>query len=219
MRIPLPIVKKGPGALAHPFPFQICFQTQEFLQSTLFHVCFMDCAVGEMVRLPEGMDRIEALLVDNFYSKESYKQCWEYLVKYQAIFEKSVFSNVLISLCSNWDWYLRQLSRFVQFGREYVESPELNKDEKSQFSRIGNLPILKQLVLLDKATGVETNLHPEMRAQLQEMTLVRNLGLHNRWEVDEKYLEYSATGSLTVGDLRLIELKELHIWHVYEACN
>ena len=45
------------------------------------------------------------------------------------------------------------------------------------------------------------------------MTLVRNLGLHNRWEVDEKYLQFSSTKGLGVGDLRLVEVEELHHWH------
>lgn len=213
MRIPLPPIHKGADAKAHPFPFQICFQTLEFLQGSILYVSFSDCATGEFIKLPGSMEKIEKLFVETLYSQESYDKAWEYLSKYQEIFQKSVFSNVLVSFCSHWDWYLRQLATFVTFSRKHITSPNLSKNEAKEFARIGHLPFLSQVELIQKSAGCTLELSQITKEQLQEMTLVRNLGLHNRWEVDEKYLLFSNREGLDVGDLRLVEVEELHRWH------
>jgi hypothetical protein len=49
---------------------------------------------------------------------------------------------------------------------------------------------------------------------VREMSLVRNIGLHNRWEVDEGYLKQTnSTGLWAVGDIRTVESTELLRWH------
>jgi len=213
LRIPLPKVTKGIDAKAHPYPIQIGFQTLEFLQGTIFYVSFSDVAAGEFVRTPGAMDRMEAIFLEKLHTKKTYDEAWEYLKKYQEIFKKAAFSNVLISLCSHWDWYLRQLSKFVEFGSAHVGGPVLSKSEMKDLSRIGHAPFLTQVELLEKATGCSFGVSQTEREHMDEMTLVRNLGLHNRWEVDEKYLQTSLTKGLAVGELRLIEVGELHVWH------
>ncbi len=45
------------------------------------------------------------------------------------------------------------------------------------------------------------------------MHLVRNLGLHNQWEVDETYLKNTKAKNFEVGNKRLIETPELEKWH------
>ena len=49
--------------------------------------------------------------------------------------------------------------------------------------------------------------------ELVEMSLVRNLGLHNRWEVDERYMARTRrVGSAAIGELRIMSLDELQTW-------
>jgi hypothetical protein len=45
------------------------------------------------------------------------------------------------------------------------------------------------------------------------MSRVRNLGLHNRWEVDEKYIELSGRSDVETGDIRFVEIDEINLWH------
>lgn len=49
--------------------------------------------------------------------------------------------------------------------------------------------------------------------ELAEMTLVRNLVLHNRREVDVRYLKASKRTGFRERDLRLVEANELQRWH------
>lgn len=213
MRIPLPKVTKTADGKGHPYPIQICLQTLEFLQGTLFYVIFQDIAAGEFVRTPGALDRIEAIFLERLHTKKSYEEAWEYLKRYQEIFKKAAFSNVLISFCSHWDWYLRQLSKFIEFSNSHVGGPAPSNSERKELSRIAHAPFLAQVELLEKATGCSFGVSQDERARMHEMTLVRNLGLHNRWEADEKYLQTSATKGLAIGELRLIEVDELHAWH------
>lgn len=213
MQIKLPKVAKAVNAKAHPFPFQIGTQTLEFLQGTVFYVSFTDVATGEFVRIPGALDKMKAIFLERLHTEETYDEAWEQLEKYQEIFKKAAFSNVLISLCSHWDWYLRKLSKFVELGRAHVASPELSASETKELARLGYAPFLRQVELLEKASGCSFDVSEAIRGQLHEMTLVRNLGLHNRWEVDERYLQISKTGGLAVGDLRLIGVDELYAWH------
>jgi hypothetical protein len=49
--------------------------------------------------------------------------------------------------------------------------------------------------------------------------------MHNRWEVDERYLEMSPDCGLEVGELRIVPLEELFAWHhsftnvLHETCR
>ena len=170
-------------------------------------------ATGEFVRTPGALDRMEAIFLERLHTKKTYDEAWEYLKKYQEIFKKAAFSNVLISFCSHWDWYLRQLSKFIEFGNTHVGGPDLSNSDRKELSRIAYASILRQVELLEKATGCSFGVSQNEREHMHEMTLVRNLGLHNRWEVDEKYLQNSTTQGLAIGELRLIEVDELSAWH------
>jgi len=44
------------------------------------------------------------------------------------------------------------------------------------------------------------------------MSLVRNLGMHNRWEVDDYYLQKSSASGWELKDVRIIEIAELRSW-------
>ena len=45
------------------------------------------------------------------------------------------------------------------------------------------------------------------------MYLVRNLGMHNQWKVDEKYIKYSINKNWNVGDFRNVTIDELTDWN------
>jgi len=213
MRIPLPIATKTAGATAHPYPFQIASQTLEFLQASLFYASFVDVATGEFVRLPDGMGKLEKQFTEKLYSKETYDQAWGFLAKYRPVFERVPFQSVLISLNSHWDWYLRKLVDFIRFARANIGTPPLSNDDARRLERSGSLPLIEQIEVVELSAGIQFNLINEQRAELKEMALVRNLGLHNRWEVDARYLANTPRQGLQVGELRLIDVDELYQWH------
>ena len=189
VRIPLPNVTRAPSAAAHPYPFQISGQTLEFLQASLFYAAFVDVATAEFVRLPDGMARMEKRFTEKLYTKETYDQAWGFLEKYQPVFGRVQFQSVLISLNSHWDWYLRKLVDFILFARAIVGAEALSNENARRLERSGSLALLEQIEIVELSAGVQLGLTDQREVELQEMALVRNLGLHNRWEVDARYLE------------------------------
>lgn len=213
LRIPLPNLNSTPNAKAHPYPVQIAIQTMEFLQASIFYFIFMDIAAGESIHLPDGIAKIEQIITDKLHTKDDYYKAWGYIEKYKVVLEHTIFQSVLISLNSHWDWYMRKLGEFIIFASEKSGTPKLSTQEARRISRIAMLPIIEQVGLIETVLQFSSVLSSKERADLCEMSLVRNLGLHNRWEVDEKYLRLTSRTRLEVGDIRVFDRDELWEWH------
>ena len=211
--IPLPATAKNQDAKAHPYPFQVGLQTLEFMQGSLFHASLVDVASGAYIRLPDGMANLERMFMEKLDSPKTYDDVWRILGKYQAVFEKIPFQSVLIAMNSHWDWYIRKLIDFVVFAREDLNQSPLHKRVSKRLDRFSSLPIGEQLEVIQVVAEIKLSLEEAERSELQEMALVRNLGLHNRWEIDKRYLERTGRKGYQLGELRIIELEELKKWH------
>lgn len=211
-KIPLPSVSKTPGAKAHSFPIQVSVQTQEFIQAVLFYAMFADIAAGKYVQLPNALDNIEQELIKEGLEKKLWDNGWSYLQRYQPIFNNTIFQNVLILMRSHWDWYIRQMGEFVSFARNHVSSPALDRNQEKDLARIGWKEIAQQLTILEKSCGIKFNLSSAILSDINEMSLVRNLGMHNRWEVDDYYLNKTSSSKWDLKDVRLIDIAELRSW-------
>lgn len=116
---------------------------------------------------------------------------------------------------NHWDWYIRRLGRFVEFGRTKCEGLPFSKEIEKQLPLVGKkeMPLALQLDVLRQATGLSLNIDTKIMEAAQEMSLIRNLGLHNRWEDDEVYLKNSPQpGKWAVGEVRLVHATELASW-------
>jgi len=60
LRIPLAKVRKKPNCKTHPFPFQIGFQTLEFIQSSIFFITLLDCISGDYFEQQTSLDKIKS---------------------------------------------------------------------------------------------------------------------------------------------------------------
>ena len=213
IRIPLPEIVSREGLKGHPYPFQISMQTEQFLQARLFYLTITEVARSEYVRLPGNFQKFESTLLDHSFSKDAIAECCDYLERYKDVFQGTVYQSALIDFNSHWDWYSRKLADFVAFARNHVASPTLSGNHKKAFENVGYKSITDQLNIFQAASGVEFNLGENDLGNLKEMSLMRNLGLHNRWEVDREYLRRSASTNLTEGELRIFEKDELLSWH------
>jgi len=212
VRIALPKVSNKPDA-AHSYPFRIGMQTLEFLQASLFHASFLDIATGKLVRQPGGLKSIEDEYVHSLGSKETYDEAWTHLTKYQEVFVGATLQSVLIAFNSHWDWYLRALRDFVVFARPLLPVSPLPAGDHKKLSRVDRLPMPEQLDVLVRILGVDLALTHVDTEEMHEMTLVRNLGLHHRWEVDGQYLQLTSRVGYQVGEIRVVEIEELQRWH------
>ena len=212
IKIPLPSVTKAPNAQAHPFPFQVAVQTYEFILGVLFYAMVSDTASGEYVRLPNALNQMETKLLSEGLSKKEWDRGWNIIQKYMSVFENTVFQNVLMLMRSHWDWYIRQLGGFVRFSRNHVSSPPLDNKQQKLLDNVDRKEIKEQLEILEMACGITFNIPATVMESIKEMSLVRNLGMHNRWEIDSFYLNKTSTSGWVLGDIRLIDIKDLREW-------
>lgn len=212
IRIDLPTLPKM--ALAHLYPYQIALQTLEFVQGAMFHVIFMDIAAGQRIRQSGATVDIEKEMMAAGTTQDILDLHWETLAKYKMVFEGFIFQNTIVSMQSHWDWYLRRLGVFILFARQAVADPPLLSKVSRDLKRIGFANFVDQIDILRESTGLPLLIPTESVEHVREMSLVRNIGLHNRWEVDEAYLKQTKSAGLwLVGDIRTVESPELLGWH------
>ncbi len=212
--INLPEVKTERNAKAHPYPFQIASQTQEIIQGAIFYSYIADMASGAYLRQKDAINELEKEYISHNGDKEAWELGWKLLEKYVDLSKITIFQNVLVTINSQWDWYVRNLGKFVINARKYVCSPILNSKDNHDLNRIGDLLICQQIMILEKSCDVGFNFMTDELEALKEMSLVRNLALHNRWEVDEKYLKNTSDKRRwNIRELRLFDSSELGLWH------
>lgn len=212
IRIDLPALPKM--VRAHLYPYQIALQTLEFVQGAMFHVIFMDIAAGQRVRQPGATVDIEEEMMAGGTTRDVLDLHWKTWAKYKMVFEGFVFQNAIVSMQSHWDWYLRRLGAFIFFARQAVAAPPLPAKTNRKLKRIGFANFADQIDILRESTGLSLLIPIENIEGVREMALVRNIGLHNRWEVDEGYLkETKSAGPWSVGSIRTVESPELLGWH------
>jgi len=214
-RVPLPKVVIQKDAKAHPFPYQIALQTQEYMQGVIMCFICADRAAGEFVRLPNGLNMLKAILLKDGMQEQDWESGWSYLEKYRKLFQGVVFQNVLIVIRSCWDWYVTKLAEFIIFVHENNTDEVLSPKDRKRLQRITHPEIIDQISILERICNLDFRVSKETKLYIKEMSLVRNLGLHNRWEVDQDYLgktfEYNRW---QLGDIRTFDIRELKLWHV-----
>lgn len=213
IKIELLEVKEKPDAMAHKFPFQIAFQTMELMQGAIFHCIVSDTASSQRVRQPNALDEIEGELFAGGMKKSDWNDGWKYLRKYEELFLRNVLQSVLITLRSQWDWYISHLGSFMVANYVNAFGHEISSNKKKDLSKIGFKEVTQQIDILGKVLGDDIEVDDSIRNHLNEMSMVRNLGLHNRWEVDQYYLNKSKSTGWSLREIRTFENTELELWH------
>lgn len=209
---------------AHPYPIQIGYQTQQFLHAHIFHAQFQATCGYIFLGQPNAVEMVEREMLDKGGDPQAIALGWECLTTYQAVFSNATLQSAIVALNSHWDWYVRRLGEFVRFARQHVSSPSLKKSQESDLAKISRIPIIQQLSILEDAAGVSFALAKPDRSNLEELSLVRNLILHNRCEVDDHYLSRSACKRFEKNHLREVDSAEGHEWQkslltaVQETC-
>jgi len=121
----------------------------KFAKRKIIRLCHLD--LRKLNRFSRDSSQ-ELIKISN--KEDVRKLGWKLLEKYKDVFKITVFQNVLVTINSHWDWYIRNLGNFVRFARTCFQSPLLNKTGKSDLNRIGFFSICQQLAILEKSCGI-----------------------------------------------------------------
>jgi hypothetical protein len=212
-RIPLPSLVRTPASTAHPFPLQIALRAQQLLQGATFYAAFVDVAVA-LYRdsRPDALDEIKLSFIHQGMSREAWDESFDCMTKYMEFLPSPVFQSALVEMVSHWDWYVGKLARFIEFARALGPRPHMRPADEKKLPNIGLESFSRQIVLLQAASGGALSFQATHLNQLKEMVRVRNLGVHNQWEITAYYVRTSGRHRSAVGDVRDIEIRELEGW-------
>jgi len=215
-KISLPKISRKPGTQAHPYPWQIGMQAQRFLQGAIFYPAFVDMVVGQYFneKKEDGYKTVRDKFIQAGLGVDNWEISWSCFEEYLNIFPNPVYQGTIFAMKSHWDWYISSLASFIQFARTQVaKSPSLSRVQQAKLIRLDFEPFRKQFELLDLACGIVLAVDENTLTSLEELNLVRNLGIHSLWEVDEFYISKSKTIGWDVGEIRTITFEELEDWH------
>jgi hypothetical protein len=216
-KIPLPDISNQHGLNnLHPYPIQIGKQTIEFIRATWFEI-FLTNAVAELYAEsnPEGWkSKAFSRMREQGIETSAISPGWDSLKNYMEYFRHANVHSAVIALCSHWDWFIRKLSNFIFEYKDYLKIPTSVKNYKN----IGMKPILEQIEIIEKSLDISLSIKEADKAILKVVSGIRNIGVHNRWEVDAKYLKSNAD-NWKIGEIRIIESGELKNWgEVFVRC-
>ena len=204
-------MKSVSNSLKHLYPLKIALRAQRLIQGSLFYDVFADTATEQYVKIVPNAERtIKDLLIKAGWSEETYETSWACFENYLKEFQNPIFHHTVYSIISHWDWYVSNLGRFINFAEKYI-SPE--KQTNKDLLKLSFKSFAKQIEIIKNETGILLNTDNDTSDLVEEMHLVRNLGMHNEWEIDDTYLKYTKTKNLKLGEKRIFEIVEMTKWH------
>lgn len=196
---------------AHLYPRKIALRAQRLIQGSLFYGVIADTSIGQYFRVVDNAEKkMKDLLISSGWSEDTYEISWPCFMEYIDEFKNPIFQHAIYSIISHWDWYISNLGKFIHFAEGEI-SP--NKKRDNNLLKLSTKPFAEQINIIKNQTGIILKIEDEALDLIEEMHLVRNLGLHNLWEVDNIYLKYTKTKNFEIGKKRLIETQELTRWH------
>lgn len=196
----------------HLYPMNIALRAQRLIQGSLFYDVFIDTATGQYLKvIPNAEGTVKDFLINNAgWSIETYETSWSCFEEYLNEFQNPIFHHTVYSIISHWDWYVSNLGKFIDFAEKFtLPEKQTNKD----LLKLNFKPFVTQIEIIKSETGISLNIESDSLDLVEEMHLVRNLGMHNEWEVDDTYLRKTKTINLKLGDKRKFEITELTKWH------
>ena len=196
----------------HLYPLKIALRAQRLIQASLFYDVFVNTATGQYVKtVPNAEGTIKDFLINNAgWSEETYETSWGCFEDYLKEFQSPIHQHAVYSMVSHWDWFISNLGKFIDFAERSIY-PEKQTDKF--LLKLNFKPFTKQIEIVKNETGISLNIDENTLDLIEEMDLVRNLGIHNEWEVDDIYLKKTKTSRFKSGDKRVFEIPEITKWH------
>ncbi|HMD87842.1 MAG TPA: hypothetical protein VKF38_01645 [Anaerolineaceae bacterium] len=196
----------------HLYPLKIALRAQKLIQGSLFYDIFVDAATWQyVVTVPNAERTIMSYLINSAgWSEETYEISWACFKDYWKEFQNPIHQHAVYSMISHWDWFISNLGKFIDFAEKSF-SPDKQTDKN--LLKLNLMSFTKQIEIVKKETGISLPVDDDTLDLIEEMNLVRNLGMHNEWEVDETYLKKTKTNRFKPGDKRVFDIPELTKWH------
>lgn len=202
----------APNSQRHLYPMKIALRAQRLIQGILFYDVFTDTATWLFASTNKDAEKLvqEHLINHAGWRKDTYEISWQCFSDYLNEYQHPIRQHAVFSMISQWDWFISKLGKFIYFA-EKSNSPQ--KATSKELLKLNKKPFKIQLEVIKSQISISFDENEDAINLIHEMHLVRNLGMHNNWEVDDIYLEGRLKCGFKLGDKREFEISELERWH------
>lgn len=187
----------------HPYPITTYVDADATIQAFMDYMDGMGFARRAVSAQPGGLPKI---LEENGWSTERIEKSVAIQRRIGSLLRGFTLQNNIFIMAFQWDWFIYRIGRFVLWGLEQEKSPLLSMGLRDDLGRITARAVSRQLARLEFACGLKDVVSATAMEDIEELGLMRNIGAHNRWEVDEKYLASTKTvgpnGPWKIGEYR-----------------
>jgi len=185
----------------------------ELLQGATFYPAFVDAIAGLYHdNNQDMMEQLRKVFIASGMTEDDWEISNKCLTKYMQYFPNPVIQAAVVEGLSHWDWYVEKLGRFIEFARQNGPKPIMSKTMERKLPSISLHSFSDQMHVLEEASGNTLQISDSCINDVNEMVLVRNLGVHCQWEVTAHYLKSTKTIGWSLGDVREVNPSELELW-------
>lgn len=196
--------KEGVFDGKHPYPIRTYVDADSTIQAYMDYMDGLGFARKEITSRPGGL---ETVLEANGWSRERIEKSVAIQKRIGPLLRGFTLQNNIFVMAFQWDWFIYRIGRFVLWALAQEGRSELSAGLRHDLERLSFLEVSRQISRLELACGLSGTVNPRAIEDIQELHLMRNIGAHNRWEVDEKYLEMTKTvgpdGPWRIGEYRV----------------
>jgi len=191
----------------HGYPHRLAQYVREMVLAQFTYQVVKRAALQTLVRHPDGLEKLRMELNvdgDGGLREDVFRDHWQIerrFVKMRPIWDNQ---DIILHWSSAWDWFIRRVAQFIS-------KAQLAKGIAVSHKKVLNMPFRQQISWLDRSCQSHITDERSLGA-VEEMIRVRHLGVHNAWQVDQKYLGEHPASSFRLGQIRVVEDRELSIW-------
>lgn len=206
MKSPYDMFDFKDGALdgKHSYPIRTYVDADSTIQAYMDYMDGLGFSRRAITAQPGGL---EMVLETNGWSAERIEKSVAIQKRIAPLLRGFTLQNNIFIMAFQWDWFIYRIGRFALWGLEQENSPLLLKGLRKDLQRITALAVLKQVAHLELACDLKDTVTAAAMEDIEELGLMRNIGAHNRWEVDEKYMDKTKTvgptGPWKIGEYRV----------------
>jgi hypothetical protein len=151
----------------------------ELLQGATFYPAFLDSVAG-LYRdsNKDMMEQLRQLFIAGGMTQDNWEISVNCLTKYMQYLPSPVMQAAVIEGLSHWDWYVGKLGRFIEFARQHGPKPVMSSAMERKLRSFSLHSFTDQIHVLEEASGNAFKIADSCINDVNEMVLVRNLGIH-----------------------------------------
>jgi hypothetical protein len=192
----------------HPFPKNLEITIRKRIQGIFTYLVITDHASYlHFANNPDGyqqlIDRLKSVGFSNGIDDESWNDFKLILNEKPHPLNQQVVFNIEFA----WDRFLNEIGRFIVVANKEIGITYSSKDERT-IKRFHLAPFKEIVDCLNRNMG-PTLIHDQEIDSVNELSLLRNLGVHNDWIIDEEYCTKTKNQNLIIGEIRDVTIEEV----------